>query len=118
MPGLRTGLAYTTKPLHTPFVTFLVWMKAGSKLRPPHASADRPLQSVCGQFLSRFADMPTVRRSDYKNLHVLEAHAGLANYTSLPSFMASYGSISELREFNLKKEKKKHSSQKWCNLTN
>ena len=30
-------------------------------------------------------------------------NAGLANYTSLSNFMFSYGSVSELREFNLKK---------------
>ena len=34
-------------------------MKAISKLRPPHSSADRPLQEVRGSF--RFADVPTIQ---------------------------------------------------------
>ena len=41
------------------------------------------------------------------NIFTMTLHAGLANCTSLPSFMVSYGSVSELRECNLKKKKKK-----------
>ena len=40
-------------------------------------------------------------------IFTMTLHAGIANDTSLPRFMASYGSVSELREFNLKKKKKK-----------
>ena len=39
-------------------------------------------------------------------MFTITLHARLANYTSLPSCMVSYGSVSKLREFNLMKETK------------
>ena len=68
---IRVPARIYTRAFRHPVVAY-AWLREASlsvtKLRPPHASADR-------KFLSRFADMPIIERSEYNNSRVLEETA-------------------------------------------